>query len=26
MSIPLDIYDQRILALLQEESSLSTAE
>ncbi|MGU2528336.1 Lrp/AsnC family transcriptional regulator [Pseudomonas aeruginosa] len=26
MSIPLDMYDQRILALLQEESSLSTAE
>lgn len=26
MSIPLDIYDQRILALLQEESSLSTAD
>ncbi|HFX1866014.1 TPA: Lrp/AsnC family transcriptional regulator, partial [Pseudomonas aeruginosa] len=26
MPIPLDIYDQRILALLQEESSLSTAE
>ncbi|HCF0362045.1 TPA: AsnC family transcriptional regulator, partial [Pseudomonas aeruginosa] len=23
MSIPLDMYDQRILALLQEESSLS---